>query len=83
MYYFLPVKYMNLSQMILKQHSSLKNSMVLGVSVVVQQKRIQLGTMSFRVPSLALLSELRIRHCLELWCRSQMQLGSHVAVALV
>ena len=34
-------------------------------------------------PSLASLSGLGIWHCLELWCRSQMQLGSHVAVAVV
>ena len=32
--------------------------------------------------SLAPLSGLRIWHCLELWCRSQMQLGSGIAVAL-
>ena len=36
-----------------------------------------------QVPSLALLSELRIQHCRELWCRSQMRLGSRVAVAVV
>ena len=36
------------------------------------------------VQSLALLSGLRIRRCCELWCRSQMQLGSsRVAVAVV
>ena len=55
----------------------------LGVPIVVQWKRIQLGTMRLRVPSLALLSGLRIQHRLELWCRSQMQLGSWVAVAVV
>ena len=33
--------------------------------------------------SLALLSGLRIQHCQELCCRSQMQLGSCVSVALV
>ena len=33
---------------------------------------------------LALLRGLRIRHCWgELWCKLQMQLGSHVAVAVV
>ena len=32
---------------------------------------------------LALLSGLRIQHCLELWCRSQTQLGSYVAAAVV
>ena len=33
--------------------------------------------------SLALLSGLRIRHCREVWCRSQTRLGSHNAVAVV
>ena len=33
------------------------------------------------VQSLALLSGLRIWRCLELWCRSQTQLGSCIAVA--
>ena len=28
------------------------------------------------------LSGLRIWHCHELWCRSQMQFGSHIAVAV-
>jgi len=31
----------------------------------------------------ALLSELRIQRCHELWCRLQMQLGSGTAVAVV
>ena len=35
-----------------------------------------------RTQSLALLSELRIQHCGELWCRSQTRLGSCVAVAV-
>ena len=39
--------------------------------------------MRMQVQSLASLSELRIWHCHELWCRSQMQLGSSVAVAVV
>ena len=38
-----------------------------GVPTVAQQKQIQLGTMRLRVQSLASISELRIRHCLELW----------------
>ena len=38
--------------------------------------------MRLQVRSLALLSGLRIQRCRELWCRSQMWLGSHVAVAL-
>ena len=36
-----------------------------------------------RVPSLALLSGLRIQHGHELWFRSQTQLGSCVAMAVV
>ena len=43
----------------------------------------RLGTMRLLVRSLALLSGLRIRHCCELWCRLQMQLGYRVAVAVV
>ena len=35
------------------------------------------------VQSLALLSGLKIQRCPELWHRSQIQLGSHVAVAVV
>ena len=34
------------------------------------------------VRSLVSLSRLRIPHCCELWCRSQTQLGSCVAVAV-
>ena len=41
----------------------------MGVPVLAQQKGIQLGIMRLRVGSLALLSGLR--HCHELWCRSQ------------
>ena len=44
--------------------------------------RTRLGTMRLRVRSLASLSGLRNRHCRELWCRLQKQLGSCVAVAL-
>ena len=45
-------------------------------------ERIWLGTMRLRFWSLALLRGLRIRHCHELWCRSQMQLRSGVAAAV-
>ena len=38
------------------------------VPIVAQQKWIRLGTMRLWVPSLALLRELRIRPCRELWC---------------
>ena len=54
----------------------------LGVTVMVQWKRIWLGTMTLRVRSLASLSGLRIQHCPELWWRLQMWLGSDVATAL-
>ena len=47
---------------------------------MAQQKRIQLGTMRLWVQSLTSLSGLRILCCRELWCKLQMQLGSHVAV---
>ena len=50
---------------------------------MAQQKRIQLGNMKLQIRFLASLSGLRIQQCLELWCRSQMWFGSHVAVALV
>ena len=36
-----------------------------------------------QVRSLASVSELRIWHCCELWCNSQTQLGSCVAVAWI
>ena len=39
--------------------------------------------MRMRVWSLASLTGLRIQRCCEPWCRSQMQLGSCVAVAVV
>ena len=42
---------------------------VVGVPVVVQQKRTQLGTMRLWVRSPASLSVLRIWCCCELWCR--------------
>ena len=53
------------------------------VPIMVQWKRIQLGTVRLQVRSLASLSGLRVRSCLELWCRSQMLLRSGVAMALV
>ena len=52
------------------------------VSIMVQQKCIQLGTVRLQVQSLALLSGLRIWCCPELWCRSQTWLGSDVALAI-
>ena len=57
-------------------------SYILGVPVMAQWKRIWLVSMRTQVQSLNSLSGLRIQHCLELWCRWQMQLGSGVAVAV-
>ena len=71
---------------ILEMHLKLrdqKQKIILRVPVVAQQKRIQLGTTRLQVPSLASLSGLRIQHCRELWYRSQMSLGSDVAVSVV
>ena len=56
---------------------------ILGVPIVVQQKRIQLVLMRMQVRSLVLLSGLSFQHYLELWYRLQTQLGSSVAVAVV
>ena len=53
-----------------------------GVPGMVQQKRIRLGAMRLWVPSLALLSGLRIWRCHELWCRLKTRLGSDVDVAV-
>ena len=41
-----------------------------------------LTSMKMQCQSLATLSGSRIRHCRELWCRSQTCLGSGVAVAV-
>ena len=54
----------------------------LGVPVMAQQLT-NLISLRMRVRSLASLSGLRIQCCCELWCRLQMQLGCHAAVALV
>ena len=52
-----------------------------GVPVVAQQ--VKNPTMRMKIPSLALLSGLRIRPCCEFWCRSQAQFRSGVAVTVV
>ena len=46
------------------------------------RNEIRLGMMRLQVRSLVLLTGLKIQHCCELWCRSQMQLRSGVAVAV-
>ena len=53
-----------------------------GVSLMAQWKRIKLEFMRTQVQSLASLSGLRVQRCHELY-RSQMQLGSGIAVAVV
>ena len=54
-----------------------------GVPVVAQWKGIRIVSMRMWVQALASLSGLRIQCCHRLWCRSQMGLGSGVAVAVV
>ena len=54
-----------------------------GVPAVTQWKRTRLLSKRKWVPSLASISRLRIWCCHELWCRSRMQLGSHIALAVV
>ena len=60
-----------------------QTKLIPGLPVVAQWKRIRLGTLRLRVRSLASLSGLSIGHCCELWRRSQMQLRSGIAAALV
>ena len=55
---------------------------MVGVSIVEQWKWIWLGTMRLQVWFLTSLSELRIWHCHELWCRSQTSLWSCAVVAV-
>ena len=52
------------------------------VPVVAQRKRTRLVSMRTQVQSLVSISGLRNQRCRELWCRSQTQLGSRVAVAV-
>ena len=51
-----------------------------GVPVVEQRLTNPTSNHEVEVQSLPLLSGLTIQHCCELWCRSQMRLGSGVAV---
>ena len=53
------------------------------VPFVAQSEQTQILSMRVQIRSLASLSGSRIWHCLELWYRSQMWLGSSVAVAVV
>ena len=54
-----------------------------GVPTVAHGLRTQLVSMRTQVRWLTSLSGLRIRRCLKLWCRSQMQLRTSIAVAVV
>ena len=53
-----------------------------GVPTGAQWEQTRVVSERTQVRSLVSLSRLRIRHCCELWCRSQTQLGSGVAVAV-
>ena len=53
-----------------------------GVPMLAQWKRILLVSMRMWVPSLASLSGSGIRHCCELWCKSQKWLRCCTAVAV-
>ena len=54
-----------------------------GVPIMTQRKWIQLASMRMQVRSLASSNGLRIQHCYELCCRSQMRLGFCVVVTVV
>ena len=53
-----------------------------GVCVVAWWKQTHLVSVRMRVQSWASLSRVKIWPCRELWCRSKMRHGSHVAVAV-
>ena len=55
---------------------------ITGVPIVAQWLMNPTRNHEVGVRSLASLSMLRIQRFCELWCKSQMQLGYHVAVAL-
>ena len=63
-------------------HIIFKKHSLLGVPIVAQWKQIQLVSMRMWVQSLPSLSGSEIWRCHELWCRSQMWLGSGIAVAV-
>ena len=56
---------------------------IIGIPVMAQWKQIRLASMRTQVRSLASLSGLRMQHCYERWCNSQMMLRSGIAVAVV
>ena len=53
------------------------------IPIVAQWKQIWLASMRTQIQSLDLLSGLRMLHCHELWCWSQMLARSGIAVAVV
>ena len=59
-----------------------KSNTMNGVPAMAQWKRIWLASMRTQVRYLASLSGLRIQHCHELWCRSQMRFRFLIAVAV-
>ena len=77
--WFYQLPYPPLPQM--SQVFALKSSN--GVPLVAQWKWIRLVSMRMQVQPLASLSGLAIQCCPELGCRSQIRLGSHVAMAVV
>ena len=66
-----------------REHLAQYNSSIVGVPVMFQWKHTRLASMNLQIQSLASHSGLRIQRCRELWCRSQTQLRSHIAVTMV
>ena len=71
--------WMKLESLILSEGSQKEK----GFPIVAQQEGTRLLSMSMWVQTLASFSGLRIQHCCELWCRSQIWLRSGVAVTVV
>ena len=86
-FFFLNIHLNSLLGALLCKQGSLKKSMIKNLlqkefPLWLSSQQTQLASMRRKVQSLASISGLRIQHCHELWCRSQTQLGSCVAVAL-
>ena len=71
------------SKLLFQHITNTKNINILRVPIVAQQKWIRLVSMRMWVQFLALLSGSGIRHCRELWGRSQTWLKSCLAAAVV
>ena len=80
------LKYKHLMQLYIKKKKQ-KNKPIKkwaeGVSVMAQWLMNPTRNHEVEGSMLASLGGVRIQHCHELWCRSQIQLRSQVAVALV